>query len=85
MGAAFFASKYQSQGVYGYFSVDWSQNEGSEVHTWVSNTFTGLLSSLGGYSTVLTGIFGLLISNYQSFVFDKSMLKKLYFMQLKQY
>ena len=34
---------------------------------------------MGGYSTVLTGFFGMLIANYQSFVFDKSMLKKLYF------
>jgi hypothetical protein len=30
---------------------------------------------------VLTGFFSLLISNYQSFVFDKSMMKKLYFQQ----
>ena len=30
---------------------------------------------------MLTGFFSLLISNYQSFVFDKSMMKKLYFQQ----
>lgn len=46
-----------------------------------ARTLTGLLAKLGGYTTVLTGIFSLLISNYQSFVFDKSMLKKLYFQQ----
>ena len=49
------------------------------LHIWVSNTFTGLLSNLGGYATVITGFFGLLLSNYQKFIFDKSMLKKLYF------
>ena len=38
-----------------------------------------ILSNLGGYSTVITAAFAVLISNYQAFIFDKSMLKKLYF------
>ena len=43
------------------------------------------MSNLGGYSTVITSFFGLLLSSYQAFVFDKSMLKKLYFQQHKAY
>ena len=34
---------------------------------------------------MLTGFFGLLLSNYQVFIFDKSMLKKLYFEQREGY
>jgi len=34
---------------------------------------------------VLTGFFSLLLSNYQVFVFDKSMMKKLYFRQEKEH
>lgn len=56
-------------------------SEEQTQHLWVAVTFTGILSNLGGYSTVLAGFFALLIGNYQSFVFDKSMLKKLYFQQ----
>lgn len=51
------------------------------THTVTANTLIGLLSTIGGYSTVLVSFFGLLIGNYQSFVYDKSMLKKLYFKQ----
>lgn len=52
------------------------------MHVWVANTVTGLLSALGGYSTVLTSFFAIVLANYQNFIFDKSMMKKMYF-QLK--
>ena len=50
--------------VYGFFSVDYSQSEKQITEIWVANTLTGLLSLLGGYSTVLTGFFSLLLGNY---------------------
>ena len=78
-GTAVFAAKYAENPIYGYFSVDWSQAEIESTHVWVANTLTGILSNLGGYSTVLTTFFGVLLTNYQRFVFDKSMLKKMYF------
>ena len=49
------------------------------MHVWVANTIVVVLSEVGGYATVLIGLFALLMGNYQSFVYDKSMLKKLYF------
>ena len=59
--------------------MDWSQDESNFEHVWITNTFLSLLASLGGYGTVLVSFFGLLISNYQLFVYDKTMLKRLYF------
>ena len=79
LGSSTFSKKYQLTPIYGYYSVDYSMAEQQSKHLWVAVTFTGILANLGGYSTVLTGFFVLLIGNYQSFVFDKSMLKKLYF------
>ena len=79
LGTSNFSQKYQAESIFGFFSVDWSQSEEQLMHIWVASTITGMLSSIGGYSTVLSSFFALLLSNYQGFVFDKSMLKKLYF------
>ena len=79
LGTALFSSRNIPIYLFGYYSVDFSQAEETRHNIWTSNTFTGLLSNLGGYSTVLSGFFGMLLANYQSFIFDKSMLKKLYF------
>ena len=62
-----------------------SQDEESVKHIWVATTFIVILSNLGGYSTVITGTFALLLGNYQEFVFDKSMLKKLYFQETERH
>lgn len=78
-GTATFRGKYITNSIYGYYAVDLNQSESSSIHVWNSNNILGLLSNLGGYSTVLTGFFALLIGNYQSFIYDKSMLKKLFF------
>ena len=84
LGTAFFSQKYIVSKWYGYYQLDFSQAELEITHIWVSATFTGLISNLGGYSSVLTGFGAFLIGNYQAFIFDKSMLKKLYFQQRDQ-
>ena len=78
-GTSTFSAKNINIKQFGYFTVDLSQSEQSGNHVWNSGNILGLLSNLGGYSTVLASFFALLIGNYQSFVYDKSMLKKLYF------
>ena len=84
-GTAFFSKQYQTDETFGYLTVDWSQDESNFEHVWITNTFLSLLASLGGYGTVLVSFFGLLIGNYQSFVYDKTMLKRLYFRQKVPY
>ena len=73
-GTASFSKIYQKEKIFGYFAVDWSQSELYQERTVSASNFITLLSTMGGYSTVLTGFFGMLIASYQSFVFDKSML-----------
>ena len=64
LGTTFFGPKYFKSYWYGYYQLDFSQAEEELLHIWVSNTFTGLLSNLGGYAAVITGFFGMLLGNY---------------------
>lgn len=84
-GTGFFNKKLITNFWYGYYQIDFSQAEESKQHVWLSNDFVTLLGNLGGYATALTTVCSVLLSNYQAFIFDKSMLKKLYFQQLKEY
>ena len=84
-GTASFSKIYQKEKIFGYFAVDWSQSELYHERTVSASNFITMLSTMGGYSTVLTGFFGMLIASYQSFVFDKSMLKKMYFQMQTRY
>ena len=59
--------------------MELSQSEEKYDKVWVANNLINVLSNLGGYATVLTSFFAVLIGNYQEFTYDKSMLKKLYF------
>ena len=78
-GTAFFNKMLITKFWYGYYQLDFSQAEVMNLHVWVSNDFISVLGNLGGYATALTSFCGLLLANYQKFIFDKSMLKKLYF------
>ena len=80
-----FAPKYDGDATYGYFSVDWYQSEHSIKNLWASETFIGVLEKLGGYSSIIIAFIALLIGNYQSFVFDVQMLKRMYHIEKEEY
>ena len=84
-GTVSYAKKYIESPSYGYFSVALSQNSKLINQNCVSNNLNSILAKLGGYSTVMTGLVSFLLSSYQSFTFDKSMLKKLYHQRDKDY
>ena len=84
-GTVSYTKKWITDPSYGYFSVSLSQSSKFVQEICVSNTFNGILATLGGYSTVLTGLFSFLLASYQSFVFDKSMLKRLFHQKEKEF
>ena len=41
-------------------------------------TFTGCVASIGGYASTITYFIGIIFNFYQSFMFESSLIKRLY-------
>ena len=62
----------------GLMTFKYTQSDYKESETYTRTTFALLMTTFGGFISLVTRITNLTLRNYQSFTIDKSMIKKIY-------